>query len=1124
MVFLAKVLQRKYYFYKYIDFSFEFSRKRLVFLVMKKTIILFFLISIFSIILLYLAGCQNPLYGVGDNADVKNPKISVTSPANAATVGKFFTIKGTAWDDKKLDRITIESPGLKKKEFRATSSWTVDIDASGLTMDSHRFTITVTDKSGKKTTTYLNLNIDTQGPVISMIYPNSDKIPDNNGAPYKGNIMFKFSVMDNTPNAVNPVSSSDQFTIFKKDNPGLITSGKLTKLTDEIWSYNYNTGNNPAGIYTIRVYFYDTFGNKSDTFEKDIDLSPVSNTPVLTLEQPTSSTQISRQLIIYGYASDNNGVSKICYNIKKLDNTDIFPADQTINANNESLYTFRETVDTSSLGLANGTFKLVIWAIDNEGNKSDVVTSNFEIDNSIPYLQILDSTSAPAGNTPLNAKYLNGNFTIEAQCDFDDAAVDYKVTQNGVDTGWDPWGAMSQTGFVYSAVINFNSLYSKGFTDGAITVRLKAAKADKIYEVTRTFYIDKTPPQIAIISHTDNQVVNGAVTLSGTAYDSMGLGDKVEIFNSDPAINSWQDAVGVQLWSYVVSTDASDIETKFHVTNGVQSALFKVRVSDKAGNTTTQSIHLTIDPSTDIPKVVLLDPPPASSGEKVSGNLSILASMDDDDFPAKDMTGYISIYDGAAPVAGLSKSYTKATSGFPNMSTIIDTTALTDGKTYTIKIDGTDWHGKTAPEVTFNFQVDNNVPEIDLTQPVTDTYMRNMINFTGKVKSNNNIQGFIISYIDNNSTTQSRNITLTPAAPEGGKNVWTFNFTLNGSGADTGLTGTNIDWADDQWGNNPHLFTLRATNETGLMTYKYVTINLDNHNPTGSITYPEDNHIIDIDSEPTEILIKGGMNDTPSQGTAYPLNLGLTQLELWKNGSYLSTIKAFTDGTGNYVMPSTAENFTYRWNHSAIPDGSYAIRLYVKDNTNSVPVMADEVNIIKNAYPPVVNSITFATKDFYRGTVSFNVTGQDRGTLASGNGIAKVDMLVDGAVKATINHNPAADLSFNDNFNLDTSALADGIHTISFMVTDSSGLTGTKSAGSITTDNTAPVISAPVYYTLDYSPAITNYSTYLGFTVTVDDQFSLVGDNPQFRITTNNGTEILGWSYFNSQVYNGQKE
>jgi hypothetical protein len=1099
---------------------------------MKRYLYLFF-ISLFIIpMIFYTTTCSNPLYGVGDDTDVKDPKIDISSPSDAETVGRNFIIKGTAWDDKKLNKITIESDCIKTKEIKASSDWSVNIDINpaGTSLANQKFKITVSDKSGRTKTTYLNLTIDFEGPTVTLVSPSSSELPKKNGEAYSGNVDFKFVVTDNTLDGVSTDSSNNYIRIFNPLDPNnstYITTGHITHVEGNNWIFTYNTGNKPEGIYRLNAYFYDNFGNQSNICTADIYLAPVSDKPTLTLVQPDPNAnpcvKISKNLIVYGYANDNVSIDKIVYNIKDL--SDIEKFNKTINADGNSLYTFYDIVDTSSIGLTNGKFKLTIHAEDNNGILSDEVVSYFEIDNSIPYLILLDSTTPIVGNTPINGKYINSDFTVDVQCDVVTATVQYKITQNTLDTGWNPWGAMSQTGNVFTKCMDFNLLYSTyGFSDGIITLRIKATKDDKIYEVTRTFYIDKTPPQISITSHVNNQKVNGAVKLSGTAYDNLGLGDKVEVFNPDPAINTWQDATNTTSWTYTVSTETSDIETKFNVTGAnTYDALFRVRVSDKAGNTTIEDIHLIIDPSGDIPKVVLLDPNPSSSGMKVSGNLSVLCTMDDDDFPSKDMTGTIVVYDGATPVPGLSRTYTKAISGFPNMSMIIDTASLIDQKLYTLKVNGTDWHGKVAPEIVFDFIVDKNAPVIELAQPVTDSYKRNTINFVGKVKDENIISSLNLTYIDKNLVTQTRPVTLTPAAPESGKQVWTFNFTLNASGADTGLGGTNIDWGDDEWGNNPHLFTLRATDETGSMSYNYTTINLDNHDPTGNITYPEEGHIIDINGEPTEMLIKGGMNDTPSQGIAYPLNLNLIRIELWQGGAYHSIIKDWSTGGANFVAPSTAESFTYKWNHSAIPDGSYAVRLYVKDNTNSTPVMAKEVNIIKNAYPPIVETITFATKEFYRGVVSFNTTGRDRGTLASGNGVDKVDMLVDGVVKSTIEHNETTEISFNDNFNLDTTTLTDGTHEISFRVTDRSGLTNIKSAGNITVDNTPPVITTPTYYTLDYASPITNYSAYLGFTSEVNDLYSLVGDNPQFRITTDSGTQILNWSYFNSQVWDGQK-
>ncbi|MBN2546684.1 MAG: hypothetical protein JXB50_12860, partial [Spirochaetes bacterium] len=1109
---------------------------------MKRNFIFCIIFLIFLITIIFTCS-YNPLYGGGGDLDLEPPLLQITSPNNSDLLGRLFTIQGKADDDGDIDKIKIETTGYSKT-IKAKSSWSINIDASddNLADGDLKFTVTLSDASGKKSKKYLNVTIDKTGPVIQMLNP---AFQDNPQPLQNNNINFDISVTD--LHGINQTSTNNKLIIYRNDDIDDVVFTSNLELVDPnndgIWttitSLNTNTVGH-TGLAKLRVTFEDMApGGNIGILEKDITLSPEQEEPnlIVTLPDPDADpvTTIGRYLNLVGYAYDNSEIYAVYYTLKRSDNSIVLEDIEILNdkTENREFFEFSEMIDTNALGLTTDIYTLELHAEDNLSNESSDVITHFQIDATMPTLTILDSETTPAGVTPEASSYHKDDFTIEVQCSMSDATVEYKVLQTSLDTGWNPWGAMTKNVDIFTKTIDISSLKSTySFTDGAIIVKLKATKDAKFTETSRIFNIDTTSPTITIISHVDNQHVNGGVTLTGSVFDRIGILDnKVEVFNPLPSINDWEDVtVASSLWSYIISTDTvgEEIETKFNVIPPATSTqLFRARVTDKANNVTIQNINLVIDPGQDIPKVTLLTP--SSSGQKISGNLSILATMDDDDYPLRDMTANITVYDDVTLGVVQTKDYSKTDSGFPNLSMIVDTTTLVDGRSYTIRLNGTDWHGKTAAEVAVNFIVDKNTPIVTLTSPVTNSYLTDTITFSGTVKDENDITSFTLSYIDENSANQTRNITLPGSfTMEGSKKVWTFTASLNASSSDTELDGTDIDWGDDEWGNNTHLFTIRAADETGLIGYQYIMINLDNHVPEVAITSPSDAHIIEYGS--TNLEIKGSMNDTPSEGISYTLIFNMLKITVDDIGAGPETIlKDWTGSTVNFAAGSTPENFTYNWNFTSFSDDEYIIRIYTRDNALNEQNPVSSINVIKNSEPPIINTINFTPETHYNGTIEFTVNAQDRGS-APANGLTKLELLVDDILQPayTINYTPGSEpLTINETVNFDTAAYgSDGLHEISFKVTDkTTNISYTKSAGTFLFDNGMPTISTPVYYTLGFASPITYYSTYISFTALVSDTYSLSGDNPQFRVgTTSGGFEILDWSYFSFINWNGQSQ
>ena len=225
------------------------------------------------------------------------------------------------------------------------------------------------------------------------------------------------------------------------------------------------------------------------------------------------------------------------------------------------------------------------------------------------------------------------------------------------------------------------------------------------------------------------------MTLTGSADDNLGL-EKVEI--KLPGESNWNAVTGTSLWSYQIANDeVKTVEELYEITKpSIANKTYTIRATDKAGNYKEESITLNIDPASDYPVVSIMMP--KDDDTKVSGILSVMCTIDDDDYPLKDMSAklWLKKVDGGTTVAGYPKIFNKTVPGFPNIITTIDTEELVDMAQYRIEIEGYGWKNKTSNLISKTFWVDKNVPiiELDNDSVKNNEYKTNAIRINGKVK------------------------------------------------------------------------------------------------------------------------------------------------------------------------------------------------------------------------------------------------------------------------------------------------------------------------------------------------------------------------------------------------------
>ena len=89
----------------------------------------------------------------GAAADTQLPTVTITSPAEGATVTGAITVSGTGSDNVSLSTVELRVDGNPYQLASGTTSWTFTLDTSAYASGSHTLTARATDSSGNQATT-----------------------------------------------------------------------------------------------------------------------------------------------------------------------------------------------------------------------------------------------------------------------------------------------------------------------------------------------------------------------------------------------------------------------------------------------------------------------------------------------------------------------------------------------------------------------------------------------------------------------------------------------------------------------------------------------------------------------------------------------------------------------------------------------------------------------------------------------------------------------------------------------------------------------------------------------------------------------------------------------------------
>lgn len=482
-----------------------------------------------------------------------NPEIVVTDSDNIRVVSRRMTIVTPK------DTINIEdSRYLNGKKLS---------ELIGRTPEDGKYTITVsaTDRAGVKTEKSFAFTIDNTVPDNTMKittaapakigkYSRTDYAGNKYGQYYNTNVTLAYSVTDKNLKEVTV-----------KDNGKVIAGGASGTVTIS-----------EEGTHTIILGSKDKAGNPGEnrSFTFTIDkTAPVISTTLNGIHYANDSgvRYLRTDGLLTVGADDENMDTDDFTRIEKMT-----PPSQTTQTNTAKIAEGSATYSTEA------DYEISYRAVDRAGNESEVRTVQFRVDKTAPELTI--SGIADGGTSTKNVTVTYGMK--------EDFYWDMAIAKINVYKGIDGQSEKLLKTVEYNAK-NANSTMTETFSeDGDYRFEFIAEdRAGNTANKSYSFILDGTAPVIALSGVKNYDKTDDKVVLTISITEDFYTSNKLELKGTVTGIDGKKK--NIDFGNYTVNNSKiSNIIQQF-TEDGVYD--IEATSTDKAGNTSTEKIHFTID-------------------------------------------------------------------------------------------------------------------------------------------------------------------------------------------------------------------------------------------------------------------------------------------------------------------------------------------------------------------------------------------------------------------------------------------------------------------------------------------------------------------------------------------------
>lgn len=438
--------------------------------------------------------------------------------------------------------------------------------------------------------------------------------------------------------------------------------------------------------------------------------------------------------------------------------------------------------------------------------------------------------------------------------------------------------------------------------EGPALVAIRATdRAGLGRELLVPIVVDRTPPELAVLTPTAEATVNGTITLQALLAEPNHTVSASASYLARATVPTEPEAAtettAVPAAAPNVTALMPDSLLTYQVASSETDGAVTLELVDTAGNRAEIAVTLQTDERADLPVLELQVP---TEGGLVQQEFRVSGVLLDDDAP-RSIT--FSIDEG--------EPRTVETDGTFDVD--VPMTGLEDGD-HTITIFGTDLGGARSDPLVRTFAISRSQPTTEVTAPTIESFQRGIITIAGTSADPNGVDRVEVS-TDNNASFQLAT----------GTTEWIYRL-------DTTLM-------DD----GTHSILVRATDGAGESSLLSTTINVDNTPPVLELTEPSDGVSVS-----GTFLIDGRGEDTALRQVrlvAQPLGDAPLEIDPDSPGAEAASPDDSNPSANGPADPielatfSTTGPFAYRVDTSPLPRGWYNLRVEAEDlagNTNRI--------------------------------------------------------------------------------------------------------------------------------------------------------------------------------------------
>jgi len=229
-----------------------------------------------------------PLGLSGDNTP---PTVSITAPADGATISGNVSVTATASDNGGLAGVQFQLDGTNLGAEVTAAPYSVSWNTTSATAGLHTLTAIARDAAGNRTTSSpVTVTVDNVPPMVSLTSP-------SNGATFSGTINVSATASDNV--GVAGVQ-------FQLDGANL-----GAEVTAAPYSVSWNTTSATAGSHTLTAIARDAAGNRTTSSPVTVTVDNVP--PAVSISSPADGATVSGTITLTAAASANAGVVGVQY-------------------------------------------------------------------------------------------------------------------------------------------------------------------------------------------------------------------------------------------------------------------------------------------------------------------------------------------------------------------------------------------------------------------------------------------------------------------------------------------------------------------------------------------------------------------------------------------------------------------------------------------------------------------------------------------------------------------------------------------------------------------------------------------------------------------------------------------